>query len=75
MGAIKKPTNTSGQKSTEKATEYFRGVISELKKVQWPNRQQLLTYTGVVLVAVVIVAVLLWIVDSGLSFLMTKLLG
>jgi preprotein translocase subunit SecE len=74
LGAAKKPTNTPGQKS-EKATEYFRGVISELKKVQWPNRQQLLTYTGVVLVAVAIVAVLLWIVDSGLSFVMTKTLG
>lgn len=74
MGAAKKPTNTPAQKS-EKATEYFRGVISELKKVQWPNRQQLLTYTGVVLVAVAIVAVLLWIVDSGLSFVMTKTLG
>ena len=73
MGAVKKPTNTQGQ--TEKTSEYFRGVINELKKVQWPNRQQLLTYTGVVLVAVAIVAVLLWIVDSGLSFVMTKTLG
>lgn len=74
MGAAKKPTNTPGQKQ-EKASEYLRGVISELKKVQWPNRQQLLTYTGVVLVAAAIVAVMLWVVDSGLSFVMTKLLG
>ncbi|MEA4901679.1 preprotein translocase subunit SecE [Desulfitobacterium sp.] len=74
MGAEKKQKNTSGQKS-EKASEYFRGVISELKKVQWPDRQQLLTYTGVVLVVVAIVAVMLWVVDSGLSFVMTKMLG
>lgn len=73
MGAVKKPTNTSGQ--TEKASEYFRGVISELKKVQWPNRQQLLTYTGVVLLACAIVSALLWVVDSGLSFVLTKMLG
>lgn len=73
MGAVKKSTNTQGQ--TEKASEYFRGVISELKKVQWPNRQQLLTYTGVVLVTSAIVSALLWVVDSGLSFVLTKMLG
>lgn len=73
MGAAKKPTNTQAQ--TEKASEYFKGVINELKKVQWPNRQQLLTYTGVVLVTAVIVSALLWVVDSGLSFVLTKTLG
>lgn len=72
MGAIKKPANT--QRQTEKAAEYFRGVWSELKKVHWPNRQQLLTYTGVVLVSVAIVAFLIWIVDSGLSLALSKVL-
>ena len=73
MGAIKKPTNAPGQKV--KSTEYFRGVWSELKKVHWPDRKQLLTYTAVVFVAVAIVSVLLWIVDSGLSIVLTKILG
>jgi len=72
MGALKKPANT--QRQTEKAAEYFRGVLSELKKVHWPSRRQLLTYTGVVFVAVAIVSVLMWIVDSGLSVALTKLL-
>jgi preprotein translocase subunit SecE len=73
MGAIKKPTNAPGQKV--KSSEYFRGVWSELKKVHWPDRKQLLTYTAVVFVAVAIVSVLLWIVDSGLSIVLTKILG
>ena len=72
MGALKKPANT--QRQTEKAAEYFRGVMNELKKVHWPSRRQLLTYTGVVFFAVVIVSVLMWIVDSGLSVALTKLL-
>ncbi|HEY8911649.1 MAG TPA: preprotein translocase subunit SecE [Desulfosporosinus sp.] len=72
MGALKKPANT--QRQTEKAAEYFRGVLSELKKVHWPSRRQLLTYTGVVFFAVAIVSVLMWIVDSGLSAALTKLL-
>lgn len=73
MGAVKKQANTSTTR--EKSAEYFRGVWSELKKVHWPNRKQVTTYTGVVLVSVVIVAFLIWIVDSGLTYLLTQLLG
>lgn len=72
MGALKKPANT--QRQTEKAAEYFSGVLSELKKVHWPSRRQLITYTGVVFFAVAIVSILMWIVDSGLSLALTQLL-
>lgn len=73
MVATKKSTNTPGQR--EKSSDYFKGVWSELKKVHWPDRKQLLTYTGVVFIAVAIIAVLLWVVDSGLSIVLTKILG
>ncbi|AFM39542.1 preprotein translocase, SecE subunit [Desulfosporosinus acidiphilus SJ4] len=71
MGALKKPANT--QKQADKTKEYFRGVLSELKKVHWPSRKQLLAYTGVVFVAVGIVSILMWVVDGGLSIALTKL--
>mgnify|MGYP000864366695 FL=1 len=57
----------------EKAKQYFISVYNELKKVHWPDRQQLVAYTGVVLVAVTIVALIIWVFDSGLSLLITKL--
>lgn len=57
----------------EKTKEYFISVYNELKKVHWPDRQQLVAYTGVVLVAVTIVALIIWVFDSGLSFVITKL--
>lgn len=57
----------------ENGKSYFRGVYSELKKVHWPNRQQIIAYTGVVLIAVAIVVFILWLFDSGLSFLLQKL--
>jgi len=53
--------------------EYLGNVYSELKKVHWPDRSQLLAYTGVVLFAVVLVGLIIWIFDSGLSFLLEKL--
>lgn len=57
----------------ENTKEYFIGVYSELKKVHWPDRQQLIGYTGVVLVSVVVVGLIIWLFDSGLATLMTAL--
>lgn len=73
MGAVKKSETTQGK--TDRAVDFLRGVWSELKKVHWPGRRQLIAYTGVVLIAVLFVALLLWIVDSGLSAIMAKLLA
>ncbi|MGI5879608.1 MAG: preprotein translocase subunit SecE [Syntrophomonadaceae bacterium] len=53
--------------------EYFRSVYNELKKVHWPDRTQLIAYTGVVLFAVTLMALILWVFDSGLSFLLKQL--
>lgn len=75
MGAAKKQADTAKQKQVAKLAEYFRGVVSELKKVHWPDRKQLLTYTGVVFVAVAIMSVALWIVDSGLGIVLSRILG
>lgn len=55
--------------------EYFSGGYNELKKVYWPSRNQLIGYSGVVIIAVAIVALVLWAFDSGLSFLLTKLMN
>ena len=39
-------------------------VKAEMKKVTWPTRKELVTYTGVVGIAVVIVCALIWICDT-----------
>ncbi|CFX37776.1 Preprotein translocase subunit SecE [Syntrophomonas zehnderi OL-4] len=54
--------------------EYFASVWSELKKVHWPDRRQLTAYTGVVLFTVALVALIIWLFDKGLSFLLTALM-
>lgn len=57
--------------TVNKLRKFLRGAWAELKKVSWPNRQQLVAYTVVVLVSVVFVGALIWIADSLLS----KILG
>ncbi len=52
---------------TSRLKKFFREVRAELKKVSWPNRQELISYTGIVFVSVVIVAVLIWVIDSAFN--------
>jgi len=51
----------------------FFGFVSEsreeLRKVTWPDRDEVTRFTVVVVVAVVLVSVFLWLVDSGLMTL------
>ncbi len=44
---------------------FFREVVSELRKVIWPTRKELLTYTGVVIVFVTVVTTIVALLDLG----------
>lgn len=57
-------------KYLEKTKDFLRGVNNELKKVHWLTRREVAIYTGVVLVAVMVVGALIWLFDSLLSFLL-----
>ena len=53
----------------------FKDAQIEMKKVVWPTRPELLQTSMVVFVAVIIVAVLLWSLDSFFSWLISLLIG
>jgi preprotein translocase subunit SecE len=59
----------------EKIIKFFYEVKAELKKINWPTRKETVASTSVVLVIVLIIAVFLFIVDQGLSFLIRIILG
>jgi preprotein translocase subunit SecE len=46
---------------------FFREVISELRKVIWPTRKELLTYTAVVIVFVTIITSIVAVLDYGFA--------
>ncbi len=58
----------------EKTKTFLGEVVTELKKVTWPNRKETLGATGVVLVLVIILAAYLGLVDYGLSHLVRYLI-
>jgi preprotein translocase subunit SecE len=54
---------------------FYRQVIAELRKVIWPTRKELLTYTWVVIVFVTVVATIVAILDLGFAKLVLKVFG
>jgi len=46
---------------------YYRQVVAELRKVVWPSRQQLMTYTLVVIVFVTVMIGIVALLDFVLS--------
>ena len=61
---------SSIKKSFSSTVAFFSDSWSELKKVRWPNRKELTSYTIVVLVTVTIVTVYFAILDFGITKLL-----
>ena len=54
---------------------FLRQVMAELKKVVWPTREQLITYTTVVVVFVTVLALLVATMDFGFTKAVLKIFG
>ncbi len=54
---------------------FVRQVIAELRKVVWPTRTQLITYTTVVLVFVVAMMAIVGVFDLVMSQVVLKVFG
>jgi preprotein translocase SecE subunit len=53
---------------------FVQEAIAELKKVEWPNQQALVSGTAVVLVACVIVGFYLWLNDEAWKYVVQHVL-
>jgi preprotein translocase subunit SecE len=53
---------------------FFKDAWGELKRVRWPNRKELVTYTMVTLGTCIFIIVLLFLFDLGIGQLL-KLIG
>ena len=54
-------------KKKSKIKNFFVECKSEMKKVTWPSKQQLLHNTGIIIVFIAIVTVILSILDMGFA--------
>lgn len=58
--------NRNPFKWVKQLIQFFKDARLEMRKVVWPTRQETLQATLMVLVAVVVMAILLWLIDMAL---------
>ncbi len=58
----------TSRRERTKPRQFVREVIAELQRVNWPTRQEVVAYSIVVLVSVVVIAALI----SAMDFVFTK---
>jgi preprotein translocase subunit SecE len=51
---------------------FFSNLITELKRVVWPDRKKLKQNTGTVLAIIIAAAVLIWVFDTFLNLILTS---
>lgn len=54
-------------KRTKVVSDYFKNVRAEIRKVIWPTRHELISFTGVVLFTCAVFGIGIWVVDSIFS--------
>lgn len=55
------------KKETKKREPYFKAVKSELKKVKWPSRKEVLKYTMATIVFILLFVILFALLNLGMS--------
>jgi preprotein translocase subunit SecE len=76
--AAEKPARSGRPaKKPERTTPalFVRQVIAELRKVIWPTRKELVTYTTVAIVFILVMTGLVTGLDTLFSYLITKIFG
>ncbi|HPO05301.1 MAG TPA: preprotein translocase subunit SecE [Bacillota bacterium] len=71
----KKPVVNTNVKKKFGIREYFKGVRTEMRKVIWPTRKELVSYTGVVIMTCVAFALIFWAFDSAFLSLLKAVLN
>jgi preprotein translocase subunit SecE len=69
-GSAAERRGSSGPKKGPRTTPalFFRQVVAELRRVIWPTRRELITYTTVALVFVLVMVAIV----TGLDYVLTK---
>lgn len=53
----------------------FKDMYSELKKVTWPTRKEMINYTLVVLAFMLVMGVVIGLLDGGAAWLVSTIIG
>ncbi len=70
----KKAAKKANKKKRKSPARFFKDILSELKKVTWPTAKTLIKYTGAVIAFIIVMAIIVGVMDYGLSSLFNLVL-
>jgi len=73
VGELTSDTDDRGQRTP--VPQFLREVRSELRKVNWPSREQIVSYTVVVLVLTLVLTSFVWGTDEVIRRIIINTLG
>ncbi len=56
------------KKSGNRIVRFFKEVKSEMKKVVWPSKKQVIKNSLIVIAAVILIGIVIWALDIFFSF-------
>ena len=74
-GGGKKQKDPNRKNVFARTALFYRQIIAELRKVVWPSRNDLTTYTTTVIVFVMVIMAIVYGLDSGFSELAKVVFG
>ncbi len=63
------------KKQRTSVSDYFKGIRIEMKKVVWPTKKELGSYSAVVALFCAFFALAFWLIDSGVLAALRSVLG
>ena len=63
-------SNEKANNFKEEVITYFKGVKAEWSKVSWPQRQQIIVETGVVLAVVIFFTIVVFLMDKIFMYIL-----
>ncbi|SFJ37467.1 preprotein translocase subunit SecE [Thermoflavimicrobium dichotomicum] len=67
MASILSSIGRGLKRSVTGTTGFFRGSVQELKKVRWPSKKEMVSYTFVVLITCFLLTLFFFIIDLGIA--------
>ncbi len=74
-GTPVRPANAQRAQNAQVTQDFIRGVISEMKRVTWPSREEWVAATILTVALVVGVGVFTYLVDLAFGWIFTLLTG
>ena len=75
MAAEEKKQPNVFVRAGNRVARWFREMRSELKKVVWPSKSQMINNTIIVIISVLVVGVLVWVFDAVLNLVVQGIIS